>query len=1133
MLKLTMRQIRSSLTRFLAIAAIVALGVGFFCGLRLTKTAMVHTLDDYAETHQMYDFRLVSTIGFDEPDAEALAADARIAACEGEKSADALASVADGAAKPCRFLSLPEKIDLPGLKCGRLPQTAEECLADGLLYSEKDLGKTVVLTEENDEDTLGSFARREFTIVGIAKSVLYINYERGGTSIGSGTLSSFVYILPEAFALDYETSLYLRLAGRQGEVYSDDYTACMDEAEPWVTQLAEDTAQARSGRLRDEAAQTLSDARETLDEKQKELDDAKQKLADARQELADAQQAYADGEASLADAKREAETELSDARQKLYDGQKTLEENEQKLSDAEAELADGEQQLADAQAEYEKNSAEFEAAEKRTETNLSDATTQLNQALADIRRSQAQLDEQRTALDEQEAQLNAAIAAGLISEEAAAALRAQLEAGKAQLQQAQAQLDAGLAELEAKRAELRTASDAAEKALQENRKKLNEAKDTLDEKRQELADAKQELADGQKELADARQALADGWADYDAGKAEAEQKIADAEQELADAKQQLTDGGQELADAEQEIADGEQKLAEAEQDYRDGEDELEKLENPDVFVLDRSSNVGYACFESDSDIVRGVSRVFPLFFFAVAALVCITTMTRMVDEQRTQAGVLKALGYSNGAILSQYFLYAGIASVLGCVLGIAAGSYFLPKMIWHAYNIMYGFTGILYAFDWPLALVSSGAYLLCALGTTWYVVHAELQKPAAELIRPRAPKAGKRILLERLPFIWNRLPFLHKVSVRNILRFKKRMVMMMIGIGGCTALLITGFGIQDSISSVVDYQYDEITRYDAAVTFQHALSGSEREDFLTVCEESGAEGCLFVAEKSLDASAGGTVKTTNVVCPESGGVDGFIDLHTQEKAPVPYPQDGGCIISRGLAQALRLSAGDSITLQTGDMRRTELTVEAVFENYVYNYVYLTQTTWQDVFGEAPGYEAAWVNYQTDEDAQAASAALTGAKNAAAVTLSIDFRSRVATMMQSLRYIVLVVVLGAAALAFIVLYNLTNINITEREREIATIKVLGFYDGETNRYVFRENIILTVLGVLAGLPMGKLLHAYVMGQIKIDLMCFDVRVAPMSYLISAALTLVFGLLVNLALRRKIRAIDMSQALKSVE
>ncbi len=1133
MLKLTMRQIRSSLTRFLAIAAIVALGVGFFCGLRLTKTAMVHTLDDYAEAHRMYDFRLVSTVGFDETDADVLAADARIASCEGEKSADALASVADGAAKPCRFLSLPVQINFPGLKCGRLPQTAEECLADGLLYSEKDLGKTVVLTEENDEDTLDSFNRREFTIVGIAKSVLYINYERGGTSIGSGTLSSFVYILPEAFALDYETSLYLRLADRQGEVYSDEYTACIDAAEPWVTQLAESAAYGRSDRLYEEAEQTLSDARETLDEKQQELADAKQELADAKQELKDAHQTYADGVVSLADAKQEAEQELADAYQKLVDGQRTIEENEQKLADGEQELADGEKKLADAKQTYEENAAKFEKEKKQAENEMSFAFAKLQKARETLAEQQQQLDAQKAALDKQEAQIDAAVSAGAMSPEAAEAAKAQIAAARGQLAAAQAQLDEGKNALADNENQLDLAADAANEAFAENQKKLDEAKKTLEEKQQELEDAKQELEDGRQELEDAKQELKDGWADYYTGKAEAEQKISDAEQELADAKQEITDGDQKLADAEQELADGEQKLADAEQDYRDGEDELAKLENPDVFILNRSSNVGYACFESDSDIVRGVSKVFPLFFFAVAALVCITTMTRMVDEQRTQAGVLKALGYSNSAILSQYFLYAGTASLLGCVLGIAAGSYFLPKIIWHAYNIMYGFTGILYAFDWPLALVSSGAYLLCALGTTWYVVHAELQKPAAELIRPKAPKAGKRILLERLPLIWDRLPFLHKVSIRNILRFKKRMVMMMIGIGGCTALLITGFGIQDSISSVVDYQYDEITRYDAAVTFQHALSGSEREDFLAVCEESSAGGCLFVAEKSLDASKGSTVKTTNVVCPESGGVEGFIDLHTQEKAPIPYPQDGGCIISRGLAQALRLSAGDTITLQTGDMRRTELTVEAVFENYVYNYVYLTQTTWQDVFGEAPGYEAAWVNYQTDEDAQAASAALAGAKNVAAVTLSRDFRSRVATMMQSLRYIVLVVVLGAAALAFIVLYNLTNINITEREREIATIKVLGFYDGETNRYVFRENIILTVLGALVGLPMGKLLHAYVMGQIKIDLMCFDVRVAPLSYLISAALTLVFGLLVNLALRRKIRAIDMSQALKSIE
>ena len=1131
MLKLTMRQIRSSLGRFLAIAAIVALGVGFFCGLRLTKTAMVHTLDDYAEAHRMYDFRLVSTVGFDETDADVLAADARIASCEGEKSADALASVADGAAKPCRFLSLPEQIDLPGLKCGRFPQTAEECLADGLLYSEKDLGKTVVLTEENDEDTLDSFNRREFTIVGIAKSVLYINYERGGTSIGSGTLSSFVYILPEAFALDYETSLYLRLADRQGEVYSDEYTACIDAAEPWVTQLAESAAYGRSDRLYEEAEQTLSDARETLDEKQQELADAKQELADAKQELKDAHQTYADGVVSLADAKQEAEQELADAYQKLVDGQRTIEENEQKLADGEQELADGEKKLADAKQTYEENAAKFEKEKKQAENEMSFAFAKLQKARETLAEQQQQLDAQKAALDKQEAQIDAAVSAGAMSPEAAEAAKAQIAAARGQLAAAQAQLDEGKNALADNENQLDLAADAANEAFAENQKKLDEAKKTLEEKQQELEDAKQELEDGRQELEDAKQELKDGWADYYTGKAEAEQKISDAEQELADAKQEITDGDQKLADAEQELADGEQKLADAEQDYRDGEDELAKLENPDVFILNRSSNVGYACFESDSDIVRGVSKVFPLFFFAVAALVCITTMTRMVDEQRTQAGVLKALGYSNSAILSQYFLYAGTASLLGCVLGIAAGSYFLPKMIWQGYNIMYGFTDILYAFDWPLALLSAGAYLLCALGTTWYVAHAELQRPAAELIRPKAPKAGKRILLERLPGLWNRIPFLHKVSIRNILRYKKRMIMMIIGIGGCTALLITGYGIQDSISNVVDYQYSEITRYDASVTFQHALNETERTAFAALCEEE-AEEYLFVAEKSADASAGSTVKTTNVVCPASGSVEGFVDLHEKDKTPVAYPENGACVISRGLAEALQLSAGDTITLQSGT-REAQLQVAAVFENYVYNYVYLTAESWAQCFGEAPAYEQAWVNFPPDADAHAASAALAGAKNVASVSLSSDFRARVATMMESLRYIVVVVVVCAAALAFIVLYNLTNINITEREREIATIKVLGFYDSETNRYVFRENIILTVLGALVGLPMGKALHAYVMSQIRIDLMCFDVRVAPGSYLLSAALTLAFGLLVNLALRRKIRAIDMAKALKSIE
>ena len=1123
--KLTLREIRKSLGRFLAIAAIVALGVGFFCGLRLTKTAMVKTMDTYTDTQSMYDFRLVSTVGFDETDAASFADGMPGVLCEGGKMADALAVVADGAARPHHFMSMPETLNVPSLKAGRLPQRADECLADSMLYGEKDLGSTIVITQENDDDTLEKFTRREFTIVGVAKSVLYANYERGSTSVGSGALAGFVYLLPEAFDLDYETELYVRLQARQGEVYSDEYEASIDGAEPQVTALAESLAQARADRLTADAQQELSDARATLDEKEQELADAKETLADAKQTLADAEQEVTDGEQKLADAKEDAERELADAYQKLIDGQQELEENEQKLTDARQELEDGEQQLADAQQQYEDGVQKLDDGRKSAMQQLHAAARKISDAQDELDASRAQVNESLMELNAQQAQVDAAVAAGLMSPEEAAVAYAQIEAGRAQLAAAQEQIDAGRDDI------LKALKDLNDE-VDDTQKKRDKATTTLDEQEQELADGKQELADGEQELADAKQELSDGWAEYYDGKAEAEQKIADAEQELADARQQLTDGKQELADAEQELADGEQKLADAEQEYQDGLDALEKLKEPDVYVLDRSSNVGYACFESDSNIVRGVSRVFPLFFFAVAALVCITTMTRMVDEQRTQAGVLKAMGYSNGAIMSVYFLYAGSASILGCVVGISAGAYFLPKLIWQGYNIMYGFTDILFAFDWPLALGSVGAYLICTLGTTWYAIEAELSRPAAELIRPKAPKAGKRILLERLPFIWKRIPFLHKVSIRNILRYKKRMIMMAIGIGGCTALLITGFGIQDSIRSVVDYQYEEITRYDASVTFAHAMTQEERETFSETYAEDLAQ-CGFAAEKSLDASANGQTKTTNVVCPESGSVDGLIDLHTKAGEPVAYPADGACIISRGLADALRVSVGDTVTLRDTEMHTCELPVAAVFENYVYNYVYLTQNTWQTLFAAEPEYETAWLNFPAEADAHEISATLSADEDIAVVNLSTDFRARVATMMESMQYIVLIVVICAAALAFIVLYNLTNINITERAREIATIKVLGFYDAETNRYIFRENIVLTNLGAIVGLPMGKALHAFVMSQIRIDLMCFDVRVEPKSYLISAALTLGFGLLVNAALRRKIRAVDMAQALKSIE
>ena len=1026
MLKLTFREIRASFGRWLAIFAIVALGVGFFCGLRLTKTAMIHTLDVYLREHGMYDFRLISTLGFTDDDVSFFRAQDGVSAAEGAVWQDVLCDVNGKTGVVLHAMSIPQNINTLDLKAGRLPENDTECVADAWIYGEDIIGQTITLSAENDADTLDAFRGDSFTVVGVAKSPLYINYERGTTSVGSGAVTGFIYLPSGAFDMEYYTDIYLTLSGADGQVYSEQYDSFIDGEEDRMTQLCEQRADGRYNSLYSDARETLDDARRTLDEKQQELADAKQKLADAQQDV-----------------------------------------------------ADGEQKLADGQQEYDDGLAEFEKAKKKAYDGFAQAEDKLDAADAQIAEQEQTLKDTRAQLDAQAAQLPDKDS---VPESVWQTIQPQYE----QLQAAYAQLAAGEAQLEQAKAETKA-----------------------------------------------------GWNSYFLNRAdvveqldESEQALADAKQELDDARQELDDGRQKIADAEQEITDGEQKLADAEAEYADGEDQLSELEYPDCYVLTRDENVGYACFESDSDIVSGVSRVFPLFFFMVAALVCITTMTRMVDEQRTQTGVLKALGYSDGAIMSRFLFYAASASILGCICGILAGAYFLPRMIWQAYNIMYGFTAILWAFDWPLAVISSLSYLLCAMAATWYACVHELTRPAAELIRPKAPKAGRRILLERIPWLWKRIAFLHKVSIRNTLRYKKRMVMMAIGIGGCTALLITGFGIRDSIQNVVQYQYEEITLYDATADFTQDMDASAQAEFLDA--HSGVlDSAVFVSDHTLDCSAGSRVKQAHVVAVQGGSLDGFIDLHTERGEPVACPQDGECIISVGLSQSLGVSAGDTLRIRDSQMREMNLKISGVFVNYVFNYVYLTPQTYTEQMGLPCEMKTAWLNLNPDTDPYAAAAELTGDSLTTNVALNVDLHTRVENMMKSLDYIVLLVVVCAGALAFIVLYNLTNINITERVREIATVKVLGFYDQETNSYVFRENIILTVLGVIVGIPMGIALHAYVMAQIHIDMIHFDVRITALSFLISAALTLVFGMIVNLALRGKIRRIDMAQALKSIE
>ncbi|MCI9015412.1 MAG: FtsX-like permease family protein, partial [Lachnospiraceae bacterium] len=819
MKKTTLREIRESLGRYLAIMAIVALGVGLFAGLKITKTVMVGSADAFWQAQQLYDYRLVSTLGFEEEDVQALAQKADVRAVQGAMEADVLYTDEQGNDKVLKAHSILENINMLETVAGRLPESDTECVVDDHLYGEEVIGSKIVLSGDNDQDDLDSFRYTEYTIVGTVRSPLYVQFERGTTSLGNGSVSGFVYLLPEGFATDYYTDIYVKFE-EDAQVYSDEYDAYMDEREAqWETYCEE------QGERRYQSIMT----------------EAEEELADAEQELADEK---AEAEVELADAKQE----LTDAEKEIADGEKKLEDGEQELADNKEVIAQKERELADARAALEAQEAELASQEE---------------ALAGMMQGQA---------------------AGMQYQMPADMARQQLEAGKAQIEEGEA--------------ELRKA-------------------------RGQIRDAGEEIEESRQELADARQEVEDGWQEYNDAKAEFDEKIADAEQKLADARAEIAD-----------------------------------IEKPDTYVLGRETNTGYVCFESDSSIVEGIANVFPVFFFLVAALVCMTTMNRMVEEQRTQIGVLKALGYGEARIMGKYLFYSGSAAFTGCVAGYLAGIRLFPLVIWQAYGVMYRFGGIVYAFDWATAVLCLAVSLLCSMGTTWASCRHELREVAAELMRPKSPKAGKRIFLEWIPFIWNRMKFLHKVSVRNIIRYKRRFLMMVIGISGCTALLLTGFAIRDSVTTVADRQFEEIQTYAVGVTLKDGVTKEDLsllEELDQIVADNGGDYGLAV-ETSMDLETADGIKSVKLIAaaePESFGA--YFDLHTPAGEPIAYPQAREVVICNKLSERYRIRAGDTITLFNEDREELQAVVSGVCENYIYNYVYVNEETYRKATGET-GYQ---------------------------------------------------------------------------------------------------------------------------------------------------------------------------------
>ena len=911
--KSTFREIRESLGRFLAILAIVALGVGFFAGLKVTQPAMLETAQRYFDKTSLYDYRLISTVGFSEDEVETIQKQKDVRAAEGAVTFDIICE-SGGKERVIKMHSITENVNRLVLVDGKLPENASECVVDSNLYDASMIGKTIKLSGDNDTDDLEHFSSREYKITGIVQSPLYSQFERGSTSLGNGRVSGFAYLLPEGFADDYYTEVYVKF-DRDFPLYSEEYDAYINQKQDAWETLAENLAAERYQTVR---------------------------------------------------------------------------------SEAETKLLDGKKQLA----------------EKKEET------------------------------------------------------KSQLDDAKIQLEDAKSQIEEG------------------EKQLADAKKQLEESKTQIAEKEAELSNAKKQYEDGKKEYED-------GLSTYN----------------------------KEIEKAEKKISDGEKTLQE--------------LKEPDTYVLGRDTNVGYVCFESDSGIVDGVADVFPIFFFLVAALVCVTTMNRMVEEQRTQIGVLKALGYSEHTIMAKYMFYSGSAALTGCVAGFALGTVMFPKVIWYAYGMLYKMESLVYVFDWKLAVISVTVSLICSVGTTFVSVRRELTEVAAELMRPKTPKAGKRVFLEYLPFIWKRLKFLQKVSMRNIFRYKKRFFMMVVGISGCSALLVTGFGVRDSVTGIITQQYTQIQTYDIGITYSSSVAQKQKDE-LENKEKDGVKNFVFVAEKSMDLVGEEKTKSVSLIMADpDSDITPFINLHTEKKEPIAFPQKGETVISAKVADELGIKTGDTVTLQDSDMKTLKVTVSGVCENFVYNYVYLSADTYAEQMKAEPEYKTAFVSVSEGTDAHLLGTALMAMADVAAVNISQDDMERFSSMMSSMDLIVAVIILCAAGLAFIVLYNLTNINITERVREIATIEVLGFYENETAAYVFRENTILTFLGALVGLVLGIFLHRFVMSQIVVDMVSFDVHVKQISFLYSLVLTMVFTWFVDRLMRKKIDAISMTESLKSVD
>lgn len=1145
----TVREIRHTFTRFLSLLILSALAVCFLAGLRAAAPDMKLSADQYFDQQKLMDLHILSSLGLTEGDIKALAAQPDILAAQGSYSIDAILTL-DARDLVVKVISYEEgsEINVPALQEGRLPQAADECLVEPLLLEETGLsiGDTITL-DTGDGTYQDALSVDEVTIVGVATSPLYISIDRGTSSLGTGKVSAYMMLPSSAFTMDYYTDAYLLVDGAEElETYSEEYSQLIDDCAKELKPLALERCQLRLEDANDQITQAEQALAEGEKETEASLQEGQEELDAARKELDDGWADYQEG--------------LTTFQEESAAGQKQLDAAKAQLDDAKAQLDTGEKAYQEGMASLEAAKPALEEARNEldagwVEYNSGKAQYQLGLAL--YQASTVALETEAASQAAIQAAAQAASQADAQAKEEAAAAEA-TQPGSYQLvyskvyAQCYSKYYAAAYDTLYDQAYNDLLSSSRYQDLKEQKAELDQAKKQLDAAKAQLDAGEAEYEDGLKEwenssqtLAATRKSLDEGWEDYNSGLEEltAGQKtlaeeLKQGQEQLDQAKEQLEEGEEEYAQGVQAYQEGkeeaEDQLNQARKEVEQAKRDVELLEEGQWYILDRDTNVGYASYSMDADRMSSLSTVFPLIFFLVAALVCLTTMTRMVEEQRTTIGGLKALGFSKRSIAVKYVGYGFLASAIGAVIGLAIGLTLLPWIICTAWLILYSIGDILYSFEPMTSLLacvaSIGTVTLAALAACISTLSAS----PAELMRPKAPPMGKRILLERITPLWQKLSFHYKITLRNLFRYKKRFWMTVIGIGGCAALIVTAFGLRGSILGVMDMQYDEIYHYSAQVGLVDKVTPLEQQEVEDALDESNlVSGYLTCHTASYTAQS----ETYSVDCylqtaESQEALAPFVSLrHRTNDDPVTLPDDGA-VITEKMAILLDVEPGDTITLE-GDSRVT-IRVADVTEHYIQHYIYLSDTYYEKVFGSPPEDNTILVDLSTDTDqAEELESQLVALDGVTSLTLITDTRDTFTSSLESIDYAVILIIVCAAALAFVVLLNLTSINITERMRELATLKVLGFYDRELSSYVYRENVFLTIFGVALGMVLGKLLHQWLVLTVEIDMLMFGRSLSLSSYLWAALLTAAFSLLVNLAAHRKLKDLDMVESLKSVE